>query len=168
MTRSARAAGSLLPAALLLAIACARSEAPERAAIRNPGYLLVRSIRREPDAEHTVRVALPYSGAGFGYAATAPLLDLSSFEVSGATFAGGRTSLAGEATIWVPLTAEGNRRLADWSQAHAGDFLGVYLDGRLVAAPQIRGAIGGGLPLRVASKGEGDAVLRRLRAGGAP
>ncbi len=168
MTRSARAAAAFLPAAGLLAIACARREAPERVEIRNPAYLVVRSIRRKPDAEHPTRVALPYSVAGFGFASATPLLDLRSVDAAGATFAGGRTSLAGEATIWVPLTAEGNRRLAEWSLAHADDFLGIYLDGRLVAAPQIRGAIGGGIPLRVASKGEGDSVLRRLRNGGVP
>ena len=158
---------SAATAVAVLTLACARRE-PAPVEVRNPEYLVVRSIRREPDAEHTTRVALPYSGAGFGFAAATPLLDLRSVDAAGATFAGGRTSLAGEATIWVPLTAEGNRRLAEWSRAHAGDFLGIYLDGRLVAAPGIRGAIGGGIPLRVASKGEGDAVLRRLHAGGAP
>jgi hypothetical protein len=49
-----------------------------------------------------------------------------------------------------------------------GDRLGLWLDGRLVAAPQIKTAVGGGIPLAVASKGEGDAVLARLRNGGAP
>lgn len=168
MAPSMRAAGALIPAAGLLALACGRSEAPARVEVRNPQYLVVRSIRREGDAEHTIRVALPYSGAGFGFASPTPLLDLRSVDVAGATFAGGRTSLVGEATIWLPLTAEGRRRLDEWSARHAGDYLGIYLDGRLVAAPQVRGAIGGGIPLRVASKTDGDAVLRRLRDGGAP
>ncbi len=167
MTRSARAAGALLPAALLLAAACARTEAPERVAVRNPDYLVVRTIAREADAEHGMRVDLPHAGVGYGYA-SAPLFDLTAVDAAGATFAGGRTSLAGEATIWLPLTAEGRARLEAWSSTHAGDRLGIFLDGRLVAAPQIKAAIGGGIPLRVESKGEGDAVLARLRNGGAP
>ncbi len=105
---------------------------------------------------------------GFGYASTAPLFDLTAVDVAGATFAGGRTSLAGEATLWLPLTAEGRRRLDAWSSRNAGDRLGIFLDGRLVAAPQVKTAIGGGIPLRVANKSEGDAVLARLRNGGAP
>ena len=168
MTRSARAAGALLPAALLLTTACARTDVPERVAVRNPDYLVVRTIAREADAEHGMRVDLPYAGAGYGYASTAPLFDLTAVDAARATFAGGRTSLAGEATIWLPLTAEGRARLEAWSSTHAGDRLGIFLDGRLVAAPQIKTAIGGGIPLRVESKGEGDAVLARLRNGGAP
>ena len=168
MIRSMRAAGALAPAFGLLALACARSEAPAPVAIRNPDYLVVRSIRPDPDAEHTIRVALPYAGAGFGYASTAPLFDLTAVDVAGTTFAGGRTSLAGEATIWLPLTAEGRRRLEAWSSQNPGERIGIFLDGRLVAAPQVKTAIGGGIPLRVESKGEGDAVLRRLRHGGAP
>jgi hypothetical protein len=142
--------------------------APPRVVVRNPEYLVVRSIRREGDAEHTERVALPHTGAGYGFASTAVLLDLRSFDLGAVNFAGGRTSMAGEATLWLPLTAEGNRVLADWSARHAGDFLGIFLEGRLVGAPQIEGRPGGGLPLRVASKRDGDAVLEALRRGGAP
>jgi preprotein translocase subunit SecD len=95
------------------------------------------------------------------------LLDLNSVDLGAVTFAGGRTSIAGEATIWLPLTPEGSRRLAAWSGQHAGDYLGVFLKGQLVAAPQIKTAVGGGIPLRVASKREGDVVLEELRNGGA-
>ena len=153
--------------ALTLGLACARPEAAP-VAVRNPDYLVVRPIVREADAEHTIRIDLPYAGAGYGYASTEPLFDLTAVDAAGATFAGGRTSLAGEATIWLPLTAEGRRRLETWSSRHAGDRLGIFLDGRLAAAPQVKTAIGGGIPLAVASKGEGDAVLARLRRGGAP
>jgi len=38
--------------------------------------------------------------------------------------------------------------------------------GRLVAAPRVTTPLGGGIPLRVASKSEGDRVLRELRNGG--
>jgi hypothetical protein len=151
-----------------LVLGCSRPEARAPVAVRNPEYLVARSIRRDADAEHTIRVDLPYAGAGYGYASTAPLFDLTSVEIAGATFAGGRTSLVGEATIWLPLTAEGRRRLDAWSAKNSGDRLGLFLDGRLVAAPQVQSAIGGGIPLRVPSKNEGDAVLARLRNGGAP
>jgi hypothetical protein len=164
---SSRIQRALAPTALLLALSCARRETAP-VAIRNPEYLVVRTIVHEADAEHGIRVELPYAGAGYGYASTEPLFDLTAVDVSGANFAGGRTSLAGEATLWLPLTAEGRRRLDDWSSRNPGDRLGIFLDGRLVAAPQVKTAIGGGIPLRVASKSEGDAVLARLRNGGAP
>lgn len=155
-------------AAVLLAYACQKAEPrPAHIIVRNPDYLVVRSIRREGDADHMTRVQLPYSGAGYGFASTSALLDLTSFDLGGATFAGGRTSVVGEATIWLPLTPDASRRLEDWSAGHVGDYLGIFLKGRLVAAPQIRSKMGGGLPLRVPSKSDGDVVLRELRSGGA-
>jgi hypothetical protein len=161
----------VLPSAAALAFGlvfgCARREVAF-VVVRNPEYLVARSIRRDADAEHTLRVDLPRGGGGFGFASTEPLFDLRDVDLAGAEFAGGRTSLAGEATIWLPLTAEGRRRLEEWSSRNAGDRLGIFLDGRLVAAPQVKAAIGGGIPLAVASKHEGDAVLARLRNGGAP
>ena len=134
--------------------------------MRNPDYLLVRSIRREADAEHTNPVQLPYSGAGYGFASTSTLLDLNSVNLGAVTFAGGRTSVAGEATLWLPLTPEASRRLEAWSAEHTGDYLGMFLKGKLVSAPQVKSRIGGGIPLRVASKTEGDLVIRELHNGG--
>jgi len=154
--------------AALVACGCQPDAKPAPVVVRNPDYLVVRSIRREADDEHTTRVALPYSGSGYGFASSSILLDLSAFDLGAVTFAGGRTSIAGEATIWLPLTPEGSRRLEAWSGRHAGDYLGIFLEGRLVAAPQIRNQVGGGIPLRVASKREGDRVLEKLRHGGAP
>ncbi len=155
-------------ASALLVCACSDDGAQRaRIIVRNPDYLVVRPIKREADAEHTVRVELPSSGAGYGFASSSELLDLNAFELGAAAFAGGRTSIAGEATIWLPLTPEGSRRLTAWSERHSGDFLGVFLKGRLVAAPRIQSAVGGGIPLRVASKLEGDLVLEELRNGGA-
>ncbi len=123
---------------------------------------------RDPDAEHTIPVDLPYESVRQGFAATSALLDLSACEPGGATFAGGRTSVVGEATIWLPLTAEGSRRLEGWSSRPERQFeyLGIFLRGRLIAAPRVTSRMSGGLPLRVASKSEGDRVLRELRNGG--
>ncbi len=149
----------------LLVFACHKAK-PAHVIVRNPDYLVVRPIKREADAEHTAPVELPYSGAGFGFASASVLLDLNSIDLGAVTFAGGRTSIAGEATIWLPLTPEASQRLEAWSAQHAGDYLGVFLRGKLVAAPQIKSGIGGGIPLRVSSKSEGDLVLRELRSGG--
>ena len=135
--------------------------------MRNPDYFVARPIQREADAEHTSRVDLPYSGAGYGFASDAALLDLNSIVLDGVAFSGGRTSLAGEAALWLPLTPEGSRRLEAWSAAHTGEYLGLFLKGKLVSAPKIKSQIGGGIPLRVASKSEGDLVLKELRSGGA-
>jgi hypothetical protein len=150
-----------------LFLACGEAAKPARVVVRNPDYLVARSITREADAEHTMRVELPYSGAGYGFASDATLLDLNSIDLAAVAFAGGRTSLVGEAAIWLPLTPEASQRLEAWSAAHAGEYLGIFLKGRLVAAPQIKSRIGGGIPLRVPSKSEGDVVLRELRSGGA-
>jgi len=153
---------------LLLVCACRKPDTTSApVAVRNPDYLVVRSIQREADAEHMDRVELPYSGAGYGFASSVALLDLNSVDLGAVAFAGGRTSIAGEATLWLPLTPEASRRLADWSSRHAGEYLGIYLEGRLVAAPRIDGAPGGGIPLRVKSKRDGDRVLEELRRGGA-
>lgn len=150
-----------------VAVACHKEgPKPAHVIVRNPDYLVVRAIKREADAEHTNRVELPYSGAGYGFVSSSTLLDLNSFELGAVDFAGGRTSVAGEATIWLPLTPAGSRRLEAWSSQSDGDFLGIFLKGRLVAAPQIKGKSGGGIPLRVASKSEGDMVLKELRNGG--
>jgi hypothetical protein len=147
----------------LLLLSCGREAERAPVAVRNPDYLVVRPIQREPDAEHTLPVEFPFSG----YASAAPLLDLRSINIPGVTFAGGRTSVVGEATLWLPLTPEGSQRLETWSAAHKGDSLGIFLRGKLVAVPQIKGSFGGGIPLRVASKTEGDLVLKELRNGGA-
>ncbi len=164
--------GALLPltgaAFLVLACACRKPEANEApVVVRNPDYLVVRSIQREADAEHMDRVEFPYSGAGYGFASSVALLDLNSVDIGAVAFAGGRTSIAGEATLWLPLTPEASRRLADWTSRHAGEYLGIYIEGRLVAAPRIDGTLGGGIPLRVKSKRDGDRVMEELRRGGA-
>lgn len=159
-------AGLAAVSACVVLAACGGEGASSPVAVRNPEYLVVRPIRREADAEHTIRVDLPLSGGGSGFAATSPLLDLSSFNPAAATFSGGRTSIVGEATIWLPLTAEGSRRLEAWSEHAGDDLLGIFLKGKLVAAPHVNGPIGGGIPLRVSGKSEGDRVLKELRNGG--
>lgn len=151
----------------LLAFSCAEEAKRAPVIVRNPDYIVVRPIKRKPDAEHMLRVEFPYAGAGYGYASAAPLLDLNSINIGGVTFAGGRTSVVGEATIWLPLTPEASQRLETWSTQHTGDYLGIFLKGKLVAVPQIKASIGGGIPLRVSSKTEGDLVIRELRSGGA-
>ena len=155
-----------LAASVFFAAGCARQEAQTPVVVRNPDYLVVRPIRREADAQHTIRVELPYSGAGYGFASAEALLDLNSFNLAAAGFSGGRTSVVGEAMIWLPLTGEGSRRLEAWSSGTGEKRLGIFLNGKLVAAPEIKSAIGGGIPLRVASKSEGNRVLEELRNGG--
>jgi hypothetical protein len=158
----------LVTASALLAFACHSEETKQAdVAVRNPDYLVVRSITREPDAEHTDRVELPYAGAGYGFASASKLLDLNSVSLRSVDFAGGRTSVAGEATIWLPLTPEASHRLEAWSAQHAGGYLGIFLKGKLVAAPRVTTGISGGIPLRVPSKSEGDRVIIELRSGGA-
>ena len=162
------ARSGLLAAAVsaLLVPSCGKEAERAPVAVRNPDYIVVRPIKGEPDAEHTLRVDFPYAGAGYGYASAAPLLDLHSINIPGVTFAGGRTSTVGEATLWLPLTPEASQRLETWSTEHKGDSLGIFLRGKLVAVPQVKTSIGGGIPLRVAGKTEGDLVLRELHNGG--
>jgi acyl-CoA thioester hydrolase len=144
--RVGRTGAAAIVAWASLFLSCGESAKPARVVVRNPDYLVVRSITREADAEHTIRVDLPSSGAGYGFASDAPLLDLTSIELGGVAFAGGRTSIVGEAAIWLPLTPDASRRLEAWSAQHDGDYLGVFLKGKLVAAPRIHGRLGGGIP----------------------
>ena len=154
-------------AAASIALACGGDRpAATPVVVHNPDYLVVRTIRREADADHVQPVELSLAGGGYGFVSTTPLLDLNAFDFGAAEFAGGRTSVVGEAAIWLPLKPDARRRLEEWSAGHRGDYLGIYLKGRLVAAPRILGAVGAGLPLRVSSKNEGDVVLRELRNGG--
>src|SRR5262249_2784964 len=143
-----------------LALACSKPPAP--IVVRNPEYLVLRPIARLADAEHTIPIELPYAGAGYGFASAAALLDLSAFQPGAAGSSGGRAGVGGEATFGLPLPPEGARRLEEWSsQAKAGgQYLGIFLRGKLIAAPEVRGPVGGGIPLRVANKIEGDRVLR--------
>lgn len=134
--------------------------------VRDPSYVVVRTIRPGADSEHTIFVDLPMAGGGRGFASTEPLLDLRAFDLGRAEFAGGRTSIVGEAALWLPLKPEERPRLAQWVAHGSGELLGIFLDGRLVAAPRVRDAIGGIL-LPVPGKAEGDRVLARLRNGGA-
>jgi hypothetical protein len=159
----------LVFAAASIAFACGGREtsAASPVVVRNPEYLVVRTIRRFADSDHVERVELILPGGGYGFASATPLLDLNAFELGAAEFAGGRTSVVGEAVIWLPLNPDGRRRLEEWSEAHPGDALGIYLKGRLVSALQIQSPIGAGIPVRVKSKSEGDVVLRELRNGGA-
>jgi len=165
--RAGRTGAAAIAAWASLFLSCGENTKSARVVVRNPEYLVARPIQREADAEHTILVELPYSGAGVGYASDAPLLDLNSIVLEAVEFSGGRTSLAGEATLWLPLTPEASRKLEAWSAQHTGEYLGIFLRGKLVAAPRIKSQIGGGIPLRVASKSEGDLVLGELRAGGA-
>lgn len=164
---------SLALVSLALAAALAGScggEASAPVAVRDPNYIVVRPIRRDADAEHTIQVELPSARGGYGFAASSPLFDLRSFDVGEARFAGGRTSIVGAASLWLPLTTDAGAKLAAWSAraAETGERLGVFLEGRLVAAPSARDATGGGIFVPVASKDEGDRVLKRLRNGGEP
>jgi hypothetical protein len=138
-------------------------------AVRNPDYLVARPIRRDADAEHTIPIDLPMAGGGYGFAAATPLLDMASFDLGESKFLGGRTSTVGSAAIWVPVKPAASPRLAEWSAraAQNGDLLGIFLKGKLVAAPRMNTAVGGGIVLPVSSKSEGDAVLKELRNGGA-
>jgi hypothetical protein len=107
------------------------------------------------------------AGGGYGFATTSPLFDLNAFDLTHAAFAGGRTSIVGGASLWIPLKPEEASRFAQWVAHSDGEVLGIFLDGRLVAAPHVKDAIGG-IFLPVPGKSEGDRVLERLRNGGAP
>jgi hypothetical protein len=157
---------TLFSLAVIAAVACGgRPSGP--VAVRDPSYVVVRPIRPDSDPQHTIPVDLPMAGGGYGFATTQPLFDLSAFDLGRAEFAGGRTSIVGAASLWIPLKPEDRPILAQWVAHDGGLRLGIFLDGRLVAAPRVKDAIGG-IFLPVPSKADGDRVLARLRNGGAP
>ena len=151
-------------ATVLVAMACGGRPAGP-VVVRDPSYVVARPVRSIADATHTIPVELP--GGRPGFAAAEPLFDMNSFDLRAAEFAGGRTSVVGEAAIWVPLKPEARPRFADWVGHADGDLLGIFLQGRLVTAPRVKEPIGGIL-VPVKGKTEGDRVLATLRNGGAP
>jgi preprotein translocase subunit SecD len=153
---------------LAVAAACRKAEPPARqpVVVRNADYLVLRSLTREEDAEHKTRVQMPYSGAGYAFAAATPLVDLNGFVLADAHLADGGADLAGGVAILMPLTPEGSRALEAWSTQHTGELLGVFLKGKLVDAPRVQSRISGVIPLRVASQAEAQSVLKELAKGG--
>lgn len=156
-------------AAALMSFACVGRRS-DPVPVRDPNYMVARPIRRDADAEHTIRVDLPMAGGGYGFASSTPLLDMNSLDLGRAEFTGGRTSVVGSATIWVPLKPEANPRLVEWSRRAAanGEMLGIFIRGKLVAAPRLTSAVSGGIIIPVPSKSEGDVILGALRSGGVP
>lgn len=155
-----------------VAAACRAAESTHQPVIvRNPDYLVLRSLSREPDAGHPTPVTLPYEGAGRAYASREKLLDLNSFELSGAKAVRGSSGDGSEGSlaILIPLNPAGQRALGEWTSNHIGGQLGVFLEGTLIEAPHVRGRI----DRVIAIKGSlGNAQVERIAAalkrGGVP
>jgi len=70
--------------------------------------------------------------------------------------------------VSIRTTPEGDQRLGDWTSANLEKQLGVFVDGRLISAPFIKSKITGVIVFNGDfSKSQADAVLARLRRGGA-
>jgi hypothetical protein len=70
--------------------------------------------------------------------------------------------------IWIRTTDEGSRRLGRWSRDNIGRQVGIYLDGRLISAPTLSSEVEDAVFIgSIATKAEAEAVMARLRRGGA-
>jgi hypothetical protein len=76
------------------------------------------------------------------------------------------SSQNGVPAIRFTLKPGGARMLADWSKLHVGEYLAIVLDGRVIAAPQVKEAITGGeVDISVAgSQADAAATARSLAA----
>ena len=144
---------------------------PTPTVVRNADYVTLRSLSSESDAGHPTPVTLPYAGAGRAFASREKLLDLNSFELSGARAvqsASGNGS-AGSYAVLIPLNPAGQRALGEWTSQNIGGQLGVFLEGTLIEAPRIRGrldqaiVIGGSL-----GKAQVERIAAALKRGGVP
>ena len=70
--------------------------------------------------------------------------------------------------VALKLTPEGSRILGQWSERNIGSRLGLFLDGTLTDAPEIKSRIDGIIPVGTEfSPQEAAVISARLRRGGA-
>ncbi|HPF71049.1 MAG TPA: hypothetical protein PLQ13_10285 [Candidatus Krumholzibacteria bacterium] len=140
-------APALLAAALLLAAGAAVAQPPVAAAFRIVATDSLPGSTRVVDAEGQAWFAAPEV-----------LLDQDSF--------GAATARPGEGDTWfvdITMTPDGRDRLAELTMAHKGERLGMFIEGKLVAAPEIRATITEGRAL-VTGRFTADEA-RRIAAG---
>ena len=141
--------GALVVAAsTLFVLACSAGGEGGSGRRTKPGLSLVRSIRREADAEHTIPVALPMRAPVTGLRRPRRS-SLPSTRVPPVLRAGGRASSARRRSGCADAGGiPPSRRLVERCPRGASASFST----ELVAAPEIKSAIAGGIPLRVASK----------------
>lgn len=135
-------------------------------AVVNPDYLVLRPVTKNATAGTE-------SGAVYGqtlyFQPSDRLLDLTHFDLRTAAIAD-RLGPSSSDTFPLSLstTPAGSEVLHQWTSAHVGQQLGIFLDGRLIAAPFIESPITDMIILDGDfTKPEAEAVLARLRQGGA-
>ena len=130
----------------------------------NPAYFVVRPVFEAATADATSS-ALVY-GRTF-YFSNAKLLDLSDFDFEDPIEQSNKSEPS-KTAVALKLTPEGSRILGQWSERNIGSRLGLFLDGTLTDAPEIKSRIDGIIPVGTEfSPQEAAVISARLRRGGA-
>ena len=127
-------------------------------------YVVVRSVTEAPDADHKIRVPVEtYGDDGLttidGYATEHDLLDTRHYDLANV-----RLKRSVSFMVIVPLTDVGRQVLGDWTSHHVGERLGIYVDGKLVAAPMIHFEVSESFAITWQfSEDEAEQIAERLR-----
>lgn len=137
-----------------------------RIAVVNPDYLVLRPVTKNATAGAESGVVY---GQTLYFQRSDRLLDLSHFDLRTAALAEHFGPSSGDTCpISVSTTPAGSQALHQWTSAHVGQQLGIFLDGRLIAAPFIESPLSDMIVVDGDfTKPEAEAVLGRLRQGGA-
>ena len=130
----------------------------------DPAYVVARPLFEQsaPAATSTASV----NGETF-YFSSAKLLDLANFDFRN-PITQQNQGYPERTVIALKLTPEGSHILGAWSERNIGKRLGIFLDGKLIQAPEIKSRIEAVVPIGTDfSREEAASVVARLRRGGA-
>lgn len=129
-------------------------------AITNADYLVLRPVAPTPTAGSTP--ATVYEQTVY-YDPTARIMDLRHFDPRTAQLEQFGTTYA----VSIRPTPEGDEILGTWTSANVGRQLGLFVDGKLAAAPYVRSKITSMIIIESDfTKAGAEAVIARLRRGG--
>ena len=125
--------------------------------IVNPDYVVFRAVSETPLPDG--REATVY-GRTVYYREDERILDLRHLDP--------RTVELEDDSIVINTMPEGDPLLQNWTTAHVGQMLGIFIDGKLIAAPRIMSKISDTVVLTGDfGREEAAAIAARLRRGGA-
>ena len=151
-----------LLAALLLVSCDARIQKPP-IPVSNPDYLVLRPLLTTAAADS---VAATLDGNAMYYRPSECILDLRQLDLRTAQVQKGSGPVR-QYGIWIRTTDDGAKRLGTWTAAHVHQQLGIFVDGRLLAAPTVTSEIREMVVVAGLDQGQAETIARRLRRGGA-
>lgn len=131
-------------------------------AIKDPDYIILRAVKSETDSGG---VSAAVHGRTVYYDPEERILDLSHLDPRTATIEQRSHDVY---VVFIGTTPEGNSRLTAWTSTNLEKQLGIFVGGRLVAAPIVKSPISGLIVLDGDfTKSDAEDIVARLRRGGA-